>query len=87
MPSAQMLLQEILQVSMMNHHDQYIQRPLNIRLTQFSLVQQFDRLLGKLPQPAQFQAFNSCPYDSDNEVMQFDPFWGNNWEASSSSTP
>lgn len=33
MPSAQMLLQEILQVSMMNHHDFYIQRPINVGLT------------------------------------------------------
>lgn len=87
MPSAQMLLQEILQVSMMNHHDLYIQRPLNVGLIQFPLVQQYYRLLGKLPQPAQFQVFNSTQNDSGNESIQVDPFWGNNWEASSSSTP
>jgi hypothetical protein len=52
MPLAQMLLQDILQASMMNHHDLYFQRPLNLGLSQFPVLQQNIQtlhLIGKLP--------------------------------------
>lgn len=56
-------------------------------LIQFPFVQQYNRLLGKLPQPGQFQLLNAISYDSDTELPLFDPSWGNNWEASSSTAP
>jgi hypothetical protein len=40
MPLVQMLIQDILQASVVHHHDLYIQRPLQIGLAQFPLIQQ-----------------------------------------------
>lgn len=85
MPSAQMLLQDILQASMMNQHNLCIQRPLNLGFSQYPLVQLSERLLGKQPQYVQVQYTN--PAESDIEQDLPDPLWGNNWEASSSSNP
>jgi hypothetical protein len=82
-----MLLQDILQISLMSQHDLYIQRPLNLGLTQFSVVQMSARLLEKQPQIPNMNSVSSTAVDNDEEFEFPDPHRGNNWEASSSTNP
>lgn len=61
MPSAQMLLQDILHAAAMNQHDLYIQKPLNFGLSQFCFMQQYASHLcaEKRPQQIQFESPSS----------------------------
>lgn len=88
MPSAQMILHDILQAtSIMGSHNLYVQRPLNVGLTQFPMVHHYERLLGKQPCPNILHDSLLPFYDADSDQEQVNPNWGNNWEASSSSSP
>jgi hypothetical protein len=87
MPSAQMLVQDILQAATVHHLDLYIQRPLQIGLAQFPTMQHYYlHHLGK--QPQQRQVRSPCPGYIFSEFKPgkviVDPFWGNNWKASTS---
>jgi hypothetical protein len=49
MPSAQMIIEDILHVLMSYQHNLYVPRPLNIGLSQFSYMQRCHYILGKQP--------------------------------------
>lgn len=90
MPSAQMLVHDILQAATMHHHHLYIQRPVQIGLAQFPTIQHYYHLyLGKQPQQRQIRS--PCLGYIFSELnpgkVIVDPFWGNIWEASSSTAP
>lgn len=59
-------------------------------LSQFPVLQQNIQtlhLIGKLPVHINLQYYQTDAADSDLEQDTVDPFWGNNWEASSSTSP
>jgi hypothetical protein len=94
-PSAKMLIQDILQVSLERQHHLYLQRPLTLGFAQFPRIQQMQDRVGiqiNLDQ-SQVQANQwvqihlgkqPVPCTQVEEDMSLF-LWGNNWEASSSS--
>jgi hypothetical protein len=83
-----MIIEDILHVLMSNQHNLYVPRPLNIGLSQFSYMQRYHYILGKQPQ----QSLTHLDFISNESNIEPDIdighiFWGNNWEASSSSAP
>lgn len=77
MPSAQMLLQEILLSTRANQHTMYIERPLNLGIAQFP------PLILSLEQSGK-QPIVPPRYDSDEDLSWIAQ---NDWEASTSSNP
>jgi hypothetical protein len=88
MPSAQMLLADVIHVSTMHQHNLYIQRPLNIVFSQFPgllCLKQFGKHPVKEDIRSPCPGYIFCTIDPQKVIA--DPFWGNNWEASSSVVP
>lgn len=71
-PSIRMLVEDILALARKAHHQKYIQKPIQQGLEQY---------LGFFKQYSGFL----INFDAPQPVI-VDPYWGNNWEASSSST-
>jgi hypothetical protein len=82
-PSVHMLILEILEKAAIYHHDNYIPRPISTGLASFQGLRQ--KWIA-FQQPVQ-EKYPGYLVDSDDEPFAFDPFWGNNLEASSSTAP